>query len=383
MSVRPSWRTQTKIDPNGSLGLASLVSQKNIAKKRSKKNNLDSLKGTSGARAHQTELETDTDMALDMDEHPEGASPTPQGSVGRFGQEDPPPRDPPADGRGDDHENNEDNIRATASAAASLDEKISKDQENKRNAEENKKKDQAKESNEDKGKNQKKENQDKNKQRNQEKKRPTINTNIFDTIFGKDDQTWTRFWNCFLDEDMGEINFRTYTKKEIGPNFTFHKNPDGTFVVDVKTRENSEKFENTERIGMAKLEKSRDFKRNSSQVTVLLTKNLKEEIQEMEAKGINVKGKLKEVLTEEGLLVETVDYYTRKSRRGRPTTLMILKITVNSLTPPEEVVLGSELLQCKKVREKPTQCRKCWKFGHPKKNCRGENMFYIHKKTII
>ena len=40
----------------------------------------------SGARAHQTELETDTDMALDMDEHPEGASPTPQGSVGRFGQ---------------------------------------------------------------------------------------------------------------------------------------------------------------------------------------------------------------------------------------------------------------------------------------------------------
>ena len=102
---------------------------------------------------------------------------------------------------------------------------------------------------------------------------------------------------------------------------------------------------------------------------------IKEEIQEMEEKGINVKGKLKEVLTEEGLLVETVDYYTRKSRRGRrPTTLMILKITVNSRTPPEEVVLGSELLQCKKVREKPTQC---WKFGHPKKYCRGENMYVL------
>ena len=130
---------------------------------------------------------------------------------------------------------------------------------------------------------------------------------------------------------MGEIDFRSHTKKEIGPTFTFHKHPDGAFVVDVKTRVNSEKFENMERIGMAKLEKSTDFKRNSSQVTVLLTKNLKEEIQEIEEKGINVKGKLKEVLTEEGLLVETVDYYTRNSRRGkRPTTLMILKITVNS-----------------------------------------------------
>ena len=71
------------------------------------------------------------DMALDMDEHPEGVSPTPQRSVGRFGQEDPPPRDPPADGRGDDNKNTEDNIRATATVAVSLDEEISREQEKK------------------------------------------------------------------------------------------------------------------------------------------------------------------------------------------------------------------------------------------------------------
>ena len=168
-----------------------------------------------------------------------------------------------------------------------MDEEISREQEKKRNAEENKKKDHAKETNEDKGKSQKKENHDRINR--VTKKRHTKNANIFDTIFGKDDETWTSFWNCFLDKDMGEIDFRSHTKKEIGPNFTFHKHPDGAFVVDVKTRVNSEKFENMERIGMAKLEKSTDFKRNSSQVTVLLTKILKEEIQEMNSKSINVK----------------------------------------------------------------------------------------------
>ena len=119
---------------------------------------------------------------------------------------------------------------------------------------------------------------------------------------------------------MGEIDFRSYTKKQIGPNFAFHKHPNGSFMVDVKTKENAEKFENIERIGTAKIEKSRDFKRNSSQVTVLLTKNLKEEIQEMKNKGINVKSRLKEVLTEEGLQVEAVDFYTRSLRRGKRST---------------------------------------------------------------
>ena len=100
---------------------------------------------------------------------------------------------------------------------------------------------------------------------------------MFDTLFDKNKETWTRFWNCFLVEEMGEIDCRSYTKKQIGPNFAFHKHPNGSFVVDVKTKENAEKFENIERIGTAKIEKSRDFKQNSSQVTVLLTKNLKEE----------------------------------------------------------------------------------------------------------
>ena len=154
--------------------------------------------------------------------------------------------------------------------------------------------------------------------------------------------------------------------------------------MDVKTKENSEKFEKLERIGTANNFKTRDIKKNSSQVTVLLTRNLKEEIQEMEQEQIDVNEKLKEALIEEGVPVETIVHYTRKSRRGhRSTSLMFLRITVNSRTPPEEIVLGSELLLCKQVKEKPTQCHTCWKFGHPKKYCKEENMSYVQEKIII
>ena len=60
--------------------------------------------------------------------------------------------------------------------------------------------------------------------------------------------------------------------------------------------------------------------------------------------GINVKSKLKEVLTEEGLLVETVDYYTRNSKRGKiPTSSMIFGIKLNSRTSPEKAVISSSV----------------------------------------
>ena len=227
-----------------------------------------------------------------------------------------------------------------------------------------------------------KEKQDETKQKNQGKKKYVPDRDIFDSIFGRNSETWTRFWKCCLDEDLGVIDFRTKTKKEIGPNFTFYKQGACTYIVDVKTKENSEKFEKLERIGTAYNHKMRDIKKNSSQVTVLLTRNLKEEIEEMEQEQIDVNEKLKEALIEEGVPVETIVHYTRKSRRGhRSTSLMFLRITVNSRTPPEEIILGSELLLCKQVKEKPTQCHTCWKFGHPKKYCKGENMCVLCTKT--
>ena len=74
------------------------------------------------------------------------------------------------------------------------------------------KKSHAKETKEDKDKKQKEENQDRNRQGNQGMKRYVPNTNLFHTIFGRNEESWTRFWNCILDEEMGEIDFRSYTK---------------------------------------------------------------------------------------------------------------------------------------------------------------------------
>ena len=308
----------------------------------------------SGARAHQTEQETDLDMALDMDEHPEGASPTPQGSVGRSGQEDPPPRDPQADGRGDDNENLAYNTGATADAV-SLGDETKKDKE--RQQEDGNKKT-------DNGEGEK-----------QKERIYKSNIKSFNDLFGRKDGKWTRFFNCKVEGRMGAIRFRTETKRMIGSNFSFHRRQDGSFLVDVKTEENAQKFERLERIGNLNIEKSRDIYRNTSQVTVLLTKNLKEEVLEMESEEEDVQKILREALIEEGVPVNKIEYFTRSSRkRQRQISLMFLRITVNSRNPPEEIVLGSELLQCREVKEKPTQCHKCWKFGHPKKYCRGENM---------
>ena len=48
------------------------------------------------------------------------------------------------------------------------------------------------------------------------------------------------------------------------------------------------KFERLERIGNLNIEKNRDFYLNTSQVTVLLTKNLKEEVLELESEKEDV-----------------------------------------------------------------------------------------------
>ena len=146
---------------------------------------MDSPKGTSGARAHQAELETDKDMALDIDEHPEGVFPTPQGSLGKLGQENPPPRDPPADGRGNDDEDLAYNTGATVDAA-SLGAETKKDKERQQK------------------------DRDKKLNGEGEKKKERIyksNINSFNDLFGRKDEKWTRFFNCNMEGRMGAIKF--------------------------------------------------------------------------------------------------------------------------------------------------------------------------------
>ena len=66
---------------------------------------------------------------------------------------------------------------------------------------------------------------------------------------------------------------------------------------------------------------------------------------EMESKEEGVQEVLKEVLIEEVFPVNKIEYFTRSSRkRQRQISFMYLRITVNSKYPPEEIILGSELL---------------------------------------
>ena len=93
-----------------------------------------------------------------------------------------------------------------AIAAESLDGEASRERQKKQNTGENKEeKNNEKETNEDKSQKQKEENQNKNKQG---KRGYILDISMFDTLFGINEETWTRFWNCFLDEEMGEIDFR-------------------------------------------------------------------------------------------------------------------------------------------------------------------------------
>ena len=49
--------------------------------------------------------------------------------------------------------------------------------------------------------------------KNQGKKKYVPDRDIFDSIFGRNSGTWTRFWKCCLDEDLGVIDFRTKKKE--------------------------------------------------------------------------------------------------------------------------------------------------------------------------
>ena len=132
---------------------------------------------------------------------------------------------------------------------------------------------------------------------------------------------------------MGNIKFRMELKRLIGLNFTLHRKIDEGYLVNMKTKENAEKFDKLNRIGNFSIVKRRDFHRNSSQVTVFLIRNL-QEVTVMEGEGEDVNEVLKEALIEEGLPVEKIVYFTRNSRRGqRRTYLMFLRITVNSRNP--------------------------------------------------
>ena len=54
-----------------------------------------------------------------------------------------------------------------------------------------------------------------------------------------------------------------------------------------------------------------------------------------------------------------------------------MKITIESRTPPPKINIGQETLNCQPVIDRPRQCQKCWKFGHPQRYCRNENVCVI------
>ena len=190
-------------------------SLKEIAKRSGKKKIRDGLKDTPGARAHLADQSEELDMNLDAAENLGETSPNPQVYSGRPQQEDPPPQVPHADGRGDVNENLAHNTGATANAA-SLGDETKEDKE--RHQE-----DRDKKSNNGEGKKQK-------------ERIYKSNVNIFNNLFGRRDEKWTRFFNCHVEGRMGSIKFRTETKRILGSNFTFHRRQDRKFPCGCENR---------------------------------------------------------------------------------------------------------------------------------------------------
>uniref|UniRef100_UPI003EBA9538 hypothetical protein n=1 Tax=Klebsiella pneumoniae TaxID=573 RepID=UPI003EBA9538 len=109
---------------------------------------------------------------------------------------------------------------------------------------------------------------------------------------------------------------------------------------------------------------------------VLLTKELEEDIVELTNQGYTVLEEIKDALISENIPVIDIEMYERRARK-RNKSLTILKLTIKSRNPPETIHLGQEVLKCEQVIDKPRQCQKCWKFGHPQKYCRNENVCVI------
>ena len=189
----------------------------------------------------------------------------------------------------------------------------------------------------------------------------------FDELFGP--SKWTKYFELDYNKDS-DLELFSYISKKVGEGLTFRRTPEGGRILEAKDAEQSELI--SELINQddpnIKIQKSQTL--NVTHGTIAIPPNISHGNKDFK----DCHDDIKENLECQGIKVKHVNTYVRPPRGRRTTPLRMARVCFDSRVLPETVIIGGQRLSVREYFPAPTLCGKCWRFGHPLKFCKDDNI---------
>ena len=192
---------------------------------------------------------------------------------------------------------------------------------------------------------------------------------IYEGIFGP--SCWPRFFNVNLHKNDDFLLDELLL--ENGHYTTVNKQRNGLRLVEAHTRSASEMLTEWTTNPPEDMEIVINENLNHSYGTVIIPDDI-------ECEGVdflNWGPKIKKNLNLRNISVGNVTTFFAKNRKTNGPSLKIAKIAFDSHETPKEIHIAGHILEVRPYINKPRQCGKCWRFGHPAKYCRNESIYCL------
>ena len=199
----------------------------------------------------------------------------------------------------------------------------------------------------------------------QKKVSPSLQKISFHDLYGP--AKWTKYFEIVSSKE-NDFDLFSYLTKKIGTGVIFRHTPEGKILLEAKDSAQSKTLMDLMETNDPELIVTRNQTLNVSHGTVLIPNNMITGNKDFE----DCHNDIKENIESQGIKVVKVKTFVRPPRGRRIYPLKIANVCFDSRVLPESVIIGGQKLMVKEYVPFPTQCRKCWRFGHVMKFCNKE-----------